>query len=45
MIGYGDRRYLISQPTLPYDEVRIAFAAVVSALEGIICTASFSVAT
>ena len=34
VIGYGDRRYLISQPTLPYDEVRIAFAAVVSALEG-----------
>ena len=25
VIGYGDRRYLISQPTLPYDEVRIAF--------------------
>ena len=34
VIGYGDRRYLISQPTLPYDEVRITFAAVVSALEG-----------
>ena len=34
VIGYGDRRYLISQPTKPYDEVRITFAAVVSALEG-----------
>ena len=34
VIGYGDRRYLISQPMLPYDEVRITFAAVVSALEG-----------
>lgn len=34
VIGYGDRRYLFSQPTMPYDEVRIAFAGVLSALEG-----------
>ena len=34
VIGYGDRRYLFSQPTKPYDEVRIAFAGVLSALEG-----------
>lgn len=34
VIGYGDRRYLISQPTLPYDEIRIAIASVVSALDG-----------
>lgn len=45
VIGYGDRRYLISQPTLPYDEVRIAFAAVVSALEGYNLYGLFSVAT
>lgn len=34
VIGYGDRRYLFSHPTKPYDEVRIAFAGVLSALEG-----------
>ena len=34
VIGYGARRYLFSQPTKPYDEVRIAFAGVLSALEG-----------
>lgn len=26
VIGYGDRRYIISQPTQSYDEVRITFA-------------------
>lgn len=33
-IGYGDRRYLISQPKEPYDEVKITLAAVADALEG-----------
>lgn len=32
VIGYGDRRYLFSHPTKPYDEVTITFAAVAKAL-------------
>lgn len=34
VIGLGDKKFLLSQPVLPYDEVHIALAGVVGALDG-----------
>ena len=33
VIGYGDKKYLISHPTQPYDEIRITIAGVATLLD------------
>ncbi len=34
LIGYGDKRYLVNQPTRNFDEVRITFAGIANVLNG-----------
>lgn len=34
VIGLGDKKFLLSQPLLPYDEVRIILGGIVGALDG-----------
>ena len=34
LIGYGDKNYLVNQPTRNFDEVRITFAGIANVLNG-----------